>query len=136
MKVVMARKVYGMLENVRENIGYYERCGLLFGELCGNEIYITEIVEIENARKSPSEFELDPVQTLKAFERAERDGMEVVGVWHTHPLWIPFPSLKDREGMRVYPGVWIIVSESGIKAYFGSEKGFVEVGIEVTGSPQ
>ena len=136
LKVVMARKVYEALENIRKDIGGYERCGLLFGELHGNEIIIAEIVEIENVRKSSSEFELDSLQTLKAFEKAEKEGMEVVGVWHTHPLWIPYPSKKDREGMRVYPGVWVIISGSGIKAYFGNEKGFLEASIEVMESPQ
>ena len=136
MKVKVSKEVFEKLEDIRAGMGDYERCGLLIGKSHGNEVQITDLVEIENVKKSPTEFELNPLQSLKAFERAEKTGLDVVGVWHTHPLWIAYPSKKDMQGMKVYPGVWIIISKSDVRAYFGSEKEFVEMALEIMGPLQ
>ena len=136
LKAEVSKEAFEKFEIMRENIGEYERCGLLFGKLQRKSILIFEMVEIENVKRSPVEFELNPVQALKAFESAEEKDLEVVGVWHTHPLWIAHPSQKDRKGMEIYPGLWIIISKSEIRAYFGDEKGFEEVFIEIMEPPQ
>ncbi len=135
-KVKVLGEVFEKLEIIKSSMGEFERCGVLFGKAHGNEVQITDIAEIENVKKSPVEFELDPLQTLKAFERAEESGIDVVGVWHTHPSWIAYPSKKDMEGMKIYPGIWIVISKSEVRAYFGDEKGFVEVELKITGSPR
>lgn len=90
-----------------------ERCGLLIGK----ENIILRAVEVENVKKSPVEFELSPVETLRVFEECEKSGLEVVGVWHTHKNF-PLPSRKDIEGMKRFPGIWIIKSDTEIKAYY------------------
>ncbi len=136
LKVKISKEVFENLEDIQKNMGVYERCGLFFGTLKKKDIHIVEMIEIENVKRSSVEFELDPIQALRAFEKAEEMGLDVVGVWHTHPEWIAYPSNKDRKGMEIYPGIWVIISKSEIKAYFGNENGFFEVSLEITGSLQ
>ena len=40
---------------------------------------------------------MDPAEHLRADIAAQRDGLEVVGVWHTHPDHPALPSATDLE---------------------------------------
>ncbi len=131
LRVRVSRDVFEKLEKIRLNMGNFERCGLLFGKIEEEQIEVIDLVEIRNVKESSSEFELDPLQSLKAFETAEKEGMEVIGVWHTHPIWIAYPSSRDKRGMENYPGVWIIISKNDIRAYYGDERGFSEVRMDI-----
>jgi len=129
LKIVLERNVYEFLSKLKPESIEEERCGLLIGVKKG-DFFVDEAVEVRNVKSSVSEFELDPVESLRVFEYAERIGKEVVGVWHTHPLWKAYPSQKDVSGMKTFPGVWIIISRSEIRA-FVFEEGVKELKIEV-----
>ncbi len=130
MKLLIKKDCLDTLSSFKPRGVEEERCGLLIGERKSDTFLIEEVVEVKNVRKSVSEFELDPVETLKIFERVEDEGKQVVGVWHTHPLWKAHPSEKDIVGMRVFPGVWVIVSREEIRA-FVLEDEVVEVDVVV-----
>ncbi|MBE8538952.1 Mov34/MPN/PAD-1 family protein [Geoglobus acetivorans] len=123
MKFKISRDVWDFLRSVEQKD--FERCGLLFGR--GDSVL--QAIEIENIKKSPVEFELSPLESLKAFEEAEEKNLEVVGVWHTH-LQNAVPSAKDIRGMRNFPGLWIIMSRKEIRGYV-LEQEVVEVELEI-----
>lgn len=60
-------------------------------------------------------FELDPGDLVAADGAARARGLEVVGVWHSHPGAPPLPSARDRE--HAWTG-WshLIVAVSGASA--------------------
>lgn len=88
-----------------------ECCGLLFGKFGEDTIEVREIVEAENMLGSPVSFEADPEFVFKAVDRAERGGLELVGIYHSHPNIAAYVSARDSEVMKLWPEVaWLILS--------------------------
>lgn len=129
-RIIVDGEAMEFLQSVAENPGKVERCGLLLGK-AGKEVEVVEAHETKNLKASPVEFELNPVEVLKVFERAELSGLEVVGVWHTHPAGYAEPSAKDVRGASVFPGVWVIIARGEVRWYLAGEEGFEEVKVEV-----
>ncbi len=76
------------------------------------------LVGIRNvARNKRVEFLGDPWATIAAHAIAENLGLEVLGVYHTHPCGTPRPSRRDLEGMKAWPYIWVIASPTGLKAW-------------------
>ena len=88
-----------------------ECCGLLLGKFGKNVIEVEEVVEAENVLGSPVAFEVDAELVFKAIKRAEKSGLELVGIYHSHPNIAAYVSSRDSEIMKLWPGVaWLIVS--------------------------
>lgn len=75
-----------------------EACGLLLGRRAAGRLEIVDVREARNlaAERAHERFELDPVDHLAAEEHAAAHGLEVVGVWHSHPDRPARPSAADR----------------------------------------
>lgn len=58
-----------------------EGCGLL----AGNGRAVREVFPILNEERSAVRFRMSPVQQLRAFDTIEQAGMELVGIFHSHP---------------------------------------------------
>lgn len=92
-----------------------ECCGFLLGEEQGEKRLITEIIVIDNARKSNRKrrFKITPVDYLKAEQYAEEHQLTLLGVYHSHPNHPSVPSEHDRVSAQPYFSYVIIaVTES------------------------
>jgi proteasome lid subunit RPN8/RPN11 len=74
-----------------------EVCGLLLGAVDGAS---TEVAAIRGAgnlarERARDRYELDPSDLLAAELEARRRGLDVVGVWHSHPDHPAVPSAPD-----------------------------------------
>lgn len=92
--------------------GYpHERCGLLIGGSDGAALRIAEVTQARNlnTERAHDRYELDPEDLLRADAQARKRGLEIVGVWHTHPDHPARPSETDRA--QAWPGwSYLIVS--------------------------
>jgi len=87
-----------------------EACGLLAGT--GNTV--DRVLMISNQMQSPSRFRMDAREQLQGFHSIEEAGLELVGIFHSHPAntgsqadQMPGPSVTDiREA--AYPVVQVI----------------------------
>ncbi|MEJ5240110.1 MAG: M67 family metallopeptidase [Anaerolineales bacterium] len=80
-----------------------EACGLL----AGRNDRVEKVFLMQNAAQSPVRYRLDGAEQLQVFEAIEAAGMELVGIFHSHPQGSPFPSSIDiREA--AYPVVYLI----------------------------
>lgn len=73
-----------------------EACGLLVGRYVGDDG--AELVRFEpcrNAAESSKLYTIDPRDHLRVDRAAEDDGLEVVGVMHSHTHTEPYPSPTD-----------------------------------------
>lgn len=95
----------------------YEACGVLIGTVSGNTTQVDKALPITNVKRTRRSFELDPEQLYKAWDDADKNGKEIVGVYHTHPVSSCVPSLWDRETMENAPSVWLIAGANGMRAY-------------------
>ncbi len=81
-----------------------ESCGLLAGRGC--EVY--HCYPIKNESHDPTKFRMKPIDQLRAFIQIEKDGMELQGIYHSHPMALAEPSLQDIE-QNYYPDVISII---------------------------
>ncbi len=79
--------------------GYpHEVCGLLLGRHYGGSWRVEALTQGRNLVEDRREdrFELDPAHYLEADRIAARAGLDIIGVWHTHPDHPAVPSATDR----------------------------------------
>ena len=81
-----------------------ECCGILSGK----EGTVQKIFELKNAEESPVKYSMAPQDQLKVFEEMERELMEMIAVYHSHPHTIPFPSETDVK-LAFYPDVSSVI---------------------------
>jgi [CysO sulfur-carrier protein]-S-L-cysteine hydrolase len=90
-----------------------ESCALLAGEVKDMKIWkdirVVEIIAARNADQSIVSFSVDEIELIELYERAEARGLQIVGIFHSHPSK-PAPSSTDVEFMRINPIVWLIYS--------------------------
>ncbi len=75
-----------------------ESCGLLIGERVSANHAIKRVTQANNLNRDRAQdrYELDPHDFLEADSTARAQGLEVLGVWHTHPDHPARPSETDR----------------------------------------
>jgi proteasome lid subunit RPN8/RPN11 len=89
-----------------------EACGLLLGPMVHDELTgaITEARPCANADASARTYTVDSKDMLRASRAADEQGVEIVGVWHSHTHTDAYPSATDVR-QAVDPGwVYPIVS--------------------------
>jgi len=98
--------------------GYpHETCGLMLGERGNGGIVIHRVVQAKNLNRERARdrYELDPLDFLAADTEARDLGLEVLGVWHSHPDHPARPSETDRAA--AWPDwSYVIVSVTGAGA--------------------
>ena len=70
-----------------------EACGLLVGHPLADSV--VRFVPCENVTHSAKVYSIAPKDLLRAERAAEDDGMEVIGVMHSHTHTEPYPSPTD-----------------------------------------
>lgn len=87
-----------------------EACGILFGDLKSEGPIVRKIVPVRNVLESTTNFRIDAEEFLRSLSEAEREGMELVGFFHSHPA-TPQPSVTDTRSMKLWPeNIWLIIS--------------------------
>ncbi len=83
-----------------------EACGVVLA--ADAEAPIEQFIAIRNAADSSRVFTLDPLQFDKADRAAEKAGLQIVGVVHSHTHTVAFPSPTDRGEMMnpMIPATW------------------------------
>lgn len=69
-----------------------EGCGLLLGSPEG---VVHDVVASVNVADSAKVYEIDPIVLLRAARRADAEGLEVIGVFHSHTHSEAYPSPTD-----------------------------------------
>ena len=94
---VRAGIVEEMLRHARSEPGV-ECCGLLAG--AGG--VITRIFPAKNALAGPTAYEVAPQELFQLFRRMREEGLEHLGIYHSHPATENVPSPRDIE-LAAYP---------------------------------
>jgi len=72
-----------------------EGCGLLLGLRDQNGGVVTEVVPSHNVADSAKVYEIDSKVLLRTYRRADDEGLEVLGVFHSHTHSEAYPSPTD-----------------------------------------
>lgn len=73
-----------------------EACGLVAGELHGEDKYIKRVYLLTNIDHSNEHFSLDPKEQLAAIKDMRASGYVPLGNWHSHPESPSRPSEEDK----------------------------------------
>ena len=94
-----------------------ECCGILAGK--GRTV--RRMYEMRNADESRTTYLMAPEEQLEVFREIEKERLNMVAIYHSHPHTIPFPSERDVR-LAFYPNIaYVIIS---LKAGKTSVKGF------------
>lgn len=93
-----------------ERILPYEGCGVLLGETIGTDLYLHTFEPIENGADMPERyFRFEPQQWVSVLYKAETSGLQIGGLFHSHPAAPPIPSADDETGLPFHaPSYWIV----------------------------
>jgi proteasome lid subunit RPN8/RPN11 len=83
-----------------------EACGLL----AGTNGSATKLFRTTNAERSPVIYRIDPKEQFRVFKEIEDDGLELVGIYHSHTRSPAYPSNTDVAQAYYPEAVYLIVS--------------------------
>ncbi|HSK88079.1 MAG TPA: M67 family metallopeptidase [Anaerolineales bacterium] len=79
-----------MLDHVDQQMPL-EACGLL----AGKNDRVEKVILVRNQAQSPARFVMDPYEQLQAFNRIEANGLDLLGIFHSHPAGPAAASATD-----------------------------------------
>jgi len=96
--LVLPREVRSELETWTKSGYPEETCGLLLGRTHLGRTETARAVRARNLNRERARdrYDLDPADFLEADAAARAAGLEIVGVWHSHPDHPAEPSETDR----------------------------------------
>ncbi|MCS4542113.1 MAG: M67 family metallopeptidase [Euryarchaeota archaeon] len=110
-KLVVPIELLKELEDAAKKTFPIECCGFLFGKENDGEILVKKVVHAKNRLESTTRFDIDPREIYNAVSMADKEGLELVGFYHSHPEFAAYPSGYDIEAMKLWPKeVWLIIS--------------------------
>jgi proteasome lid subunit RPN8/RPN11 len=84
-----------------------ECCGMVGG----SDGEASVVIPVANAAASPLRFEMDPQGQYDALMAIERDGKELLAIYHSHTKSAAYPSQTDVNQAVNWPdAIWVIVS--------------------------
>ena len=98
MVVKIKRQINDKLIEICEKGFPNEVCGVLIGKK-NKEIYIIDdyyICENLNKERSIDRYELNPIDYIKAEDRAKKSNASIIGIYHSHPNHPAIASETDK----------------------------------------
>jgi proteasome lid subunit RPN8/RPN11 len=120
--VLSKRQWHEMRDHVARQIPL-EACGLL----AGKNDRVKEVIFVRNRAQSPQRFVMDPYEQLKAFDWIESHGLDLLGIFHSHPTGPETPSTTDiaEAAYEVFHLIWSLQGENWALHGFWIENGRV-----------
>lgn len=130
--MIITFKQLEMLKGLAEKAYPSEACALLAGSVevygSSNTYVVKQVIEVDNADRSSISFSMSDEDLIKAYDIMSSNGLELVGIFHTHPFSSAYPSGKDLRYMQINPVPWIILAGDEIRAFMVDEgKGVKEL---------
>jgi proteasome lid subunit RPN8/RPN11 len=100
MTLIIPQSVLDRIHQHGEQAYPEEGAGLLLGKINGPDHQVSEILTLDNVREAGARhtrYQLSPKDYLLGEEEADRLGLEMVGVFHSHPDHPNLPSVFDRQ---------------------------------------
>jgi len=118
-KILLSKVFRQSLEQHANEQSPLEACAILFGTSNDKTWETTDIFLTENIDKSEVNFTISNEQLMEGYTMAEDKGLDIVGIFHSHPNSQPSPSNTDIKFMKGNPVPWIIYSgiTKEMKAY-------------------
>ena len=108
----LQRRHVDLLKQEAKKVHPVEACAMLFGKLSQNDAVVEKVEFAPNELRSTVRFEIDPVKVSAAFTEAEDEGLDFIGLFHSHPAPAA-PSPIDLKYMKLWgDALWLILSST------------------------
>lgn len=99
MSTSIQRDILTKIETQLEAAYPNEACGFLLGSQIRKKRNITHLIEVENrsTENQQRRFVIDPLDYMKAERFAAKEGLTLLGIYHSHPDHPAIPSVHDLE---------------------------------------
>ena len=94
--IKLKRSDYSRIVEHAEKEAPIEACGLIAGELDGEDRIIKKVYILTNTDHAEEHFTLDPKEQLMAIKDMRAEGLVPLGNWHSHPVSPSRPSDEDK----------------------------------------
>ena len=112
----------------------FEGCGLLLGRAEDGRKSVVRVLPVENTRETEAQhnrYLIPPEAVMRAEQQAAREGLDIVGFFHSHPDHPERPSDFDREhawpwysylitsvnrGRAIKTAAWTLADDRGVFA--------------------
>lgn len=120
-----------MLEEARQHPNQ-ECCGLL----AGSDAVITKLLPASNSLASPVAYEIAPKELFRLVRAIRSEGMEMLGIYHSHPRGENRPSATDIDRAYYPDTVYFIISPIAdspkpVRAFLIQDGAYTEIEIEI-----
>ena len=129
----LKRHFVDLLSYETDKVYPIEACALLFGRFTTDEAIVDQVEVTQNRLDSTNHFEVAPEKVAIAVSSAEKEGWELVGLFHSHPLNAA-PSEIDFKFMKMWPDIiWLILSsiDGSIAAFKLIDSKIKKIGIKI-----
>ena len=111
-EIILNQKQIDTLIQHSEKYQPNESCAMLLGIHSDQQWNVKEVFLTRNAHDdSKTSFIIAPEDLLQGYELADKKHLELVGIFHSHPISSATPSNTDKKYMKVNDGIpWIIFS--------------------------
>jgi len=92
-----------------------EACGILGGNQSGVDLQAQLIFPARNELHSAHRYRMDAHDQLDAFNQLEEVGLDMVGIYHSHPQGPSTPSIMDIKEAYYPDAVYLIWAFDGMK---------------------
>jgi len=107
-----------------------EACGLLAGK--GSTVEV--VLVVRNQAQSPVRYVMDPIEQLHAFEWIESNGLDLIGIFHSHPTGPETVSPTDI-AEAAYAVTYVILARVNdawrTRGFWVEHGGFREVDLQI-----
>ena len=130
--VILSKSQVQILVNHARKSIPNESCAMLFGNTINGEVLVDEVFLTKNIENSPVNFTISPEELIAAYDTAEKKKLSVIGIFHSHPDSVAYPSSTDKKYMEINPVTWVIFSNQNneFKAYI-YDSGLVPVPVKI-----
>jgi proteasome lid subunit RPN8/RPN11 len=109
-KFVLPSELFERMRDHAAREAPLEACGLVAGSIQADQYQGAAVYPVENILQSPVRFRMNPHQQIETFQRIEGDGLEIAGIYHSHPGGRTGPSPIDIAEAYYPEAVYLILS--------------------------
>ena len=130
-QLILSRESLQEMEHHVARLAPLEACGLL----AGKSGRVEHVINVRNQAQNPARFVMEPHEQLVAFDQIDSEGLDLLGIFHSHPAGPETVSATDiaEAAYEVVHIIWSRKDEMWIARGFWIENGKVdEVTLEIT----
>ncbi|MFY0625649.1 MAG: M67 family metallopeptidase [Reichenbachiella sp.] len=95
-----------------------ECVGFFYGSITGEEKIVSEYQPLENSKEGDQRrrFEVHPLDYMKAEKYALENNLDLLGIYHSHPLHPAIPSVHDlKQAVPFFSYIIVSVNERTVE---------------------